>query len=59
MLTRPVQRVLVVVALALVLAGTLLALLVEAWPLVALGVAVTVAAWFALTFLPGGEPRAR
>ena len=59
MLTRPVQRILVVVALALVLAGTLLALLVEAWPLVALGVAVTVTAWFALTFLPGGEPRAR
>lgn len=59
MLSRPAQRVLVVVALVLVLAGTLLALLVEAWPLVALGVAVTVGAWFALTFLPGGEPRAR
>lgn len=59
MLTRPAGRVLVAVALALVLAGTLLALLVEAWPLVALGVTATVAAWFALTFLPGGRPRAR
>ena len=43
-------QVVVALAVVLVLAGALAALLVGHWPLVVLGVSVTVAAWFALTF---------
>ena len=50
MLTPRGRHALVAVAVALVLAGTLLALLIEHWPLVALGVTATVVAWFVLTF---------
>ena len=49
------QHVLVAVALALLLAGTLLALLVGHWPLVALGGTTTVVVWFVLTLGPAGR----